>query len=146
MKRLSSTNFWQFARVSVLLVAIFILGIVMGRLSVKPTNAVASPWDLQVLAQQTGDMLTERYGLDQDQEGSVREIIDRMVGEMRPFDDLAPVERARKRRDVWRRYLSEFRGVIPPEHAEDFEERIAMMERRLERSIRRRERRAEERN
>ena len=137
---------WQIIRISALLLAIFALGIVIGRWSAtvpNPASTTASS-DLDALAKQPGDMLTERYSLDQERERNVREIIDRMANQMRPFEDLPPAERVRKRRDIWRSYLPAFREVIPAQHRDDFEDRIAAMDRRLKRVIWRRERQSEE--
>lgn len=135
------SNPWQILRIGALLVAILTMGIVIGRLSATaPKPSARSLANLDALAKQSGDMLTKRYDLDEESEKSVRVIVDRIADDMRPFDELAPVEALRKRRDVWRSYLPEIREAIPSQHRDDLDGRITVMERRFERSIRRRER------
>ncbi len=130
-------------RVSLLLAAILGIGIVIGRLSApSPTAPQAAAPELDMVGENTGDMLVDLYALNAEQERRVRETIDRMITAMAIHENLPSAERARGRHETWRRFLPEFRAEIPEAHANDFELRIKRMDRRWKRIIHRREREA----
>lgn len=123
----------QIIRVFLVLMGMLVVGIVIGRYSMPRERIELTP---EQAVNRMSSSLLKRYELEASKEAALREIITRMEEEMRPHR-----RGSIERRDIFRRYVPEYRALMNPDKVADFEWHVQAMERKFKRMIRIRERR-----
>jgi len=127
-------KFTQTIRIALLLVAIFVAGIITGRLTVpgSPTQVITAGGRIltgeTVLAQ-----LTAEVGLDTSQRARFRPLLEEIAERMARLPPATP-----ERRDLFRSYLPRMRNLLRAEQQAAFERYVKQTERRFDNVIRRR--------
>ena len=126
-------KFAQPIRIALLLVAIFVAGIITGRLTApgSPTQVITAG-GRTLTAETVLARLSAEVGLDAFQRAQFRPLLEELAGRMARVPPATP-----ERRDLFRSYVPRMRALLRAEQLAAFERYFKQTERRVDQVIRR---------